>query len=219
MKKQTLLLAMLILPFSTLSYAAAKKPETDKEKYSYTIGWQLGSNIAGDMDMLDQAQIEQGMRDAMKKANPQMTEEEMNQALSLFRNIKVQRYLREGQEFLAKNRTQPGVKETASGLQYQVVTMGTGPVPRYNNTVVINYAGSLVDGTQFDSSVNHGGPVPFEISKVIPGWQEALLMMPVGSKWKLFIPSHLAYGSQGIPGRIPPNSVLIFEMELLSIQQ
>lgn len=218
MKKQTLTISLLVFVLtSTLAYAASK-PATDKEKYSYSIGFQLGSNIANDMDMLDQAQVEQGMRDAMKKANPQMTEEEMNQAFSLFRNIKFQKYLRDGQEFLAKNRTKPGVKETASGLQYQVITMGTGPRPGYNNTVVLNYKGSMIDGTVFDSSTNHGGPVSFEIQKVIPGWQEALLMMPVGSKWKIFIPSHLAYGSQGIPQRIPPNSVLIFEMELISVQ-
>jgi FKBP-type peptidyl-prolyl cis-trans isomerase len=216
MKKRTMTLLVLVLT-STVAYAA-KKPETDKEKYSYAIGWQLGQNIANDMNMLDQAQVEQGMRDAMKKANPQMTEDQISQAMSMFRNIKLQKFLREGQEFLAKNRTQPGVKETASGLQYQVITMGTGPKPGYNNTVVINYKGNLINGTVFDSSTNHGGPVPFEIQKVIPGWQEALLMMPVGSKWKIFIPSHLAYGSQGIPGRIPPNSVLIFEIELISVQ-
>ena len=122
-----------------------------------------------------------------------------------------------GDQFLAENKKKEGVQTTASGLQYKIITKGTGPIPKPDDTVKTHYRGTLIDGTEFDSSYKRGEPVTFGVNGVIKGWTEALLMMPVGSKWQLFIPSDLAYGPSGRPG-IPPNSTLLFDIELISIE-
>jgi FKBP-type peptidyl-prolyl cis-trans isomerase FklB len=124
----------------------------------------------------------------------------------------------EGQAFLAKNKTQPGVATLPSGLQYKVLKAGQGKKPTINDTVVCNYRGTFINGTEFDSSYKRNQPASFAVDGVIKGWTEALQLMPVGSKWQLFIPPELAYGERGAQGAIPPNSTLIFEVELLSIQ-
>ena len=125
----------------------------------------------------------------------------------------------EGEAFLAANKVKPGVVTTASGLQYKVITEGNGPQPKATDTVTVDYRGTLIDGTEFDSSYKRGQPATFPVSGVIKGWTEALQLMPVGSKWQLFIPPQLGYGDRGAGNSIPPNSTLIFEVELLSIQQ
>ena len=122
-----------------------------------------------------------------------------------------------GTDFLAKNKTQPGVVTLADGLQYKVLTAGDGAKPGLNDQVTVNYEGRLVDGTVFDSSYKRGQPATFGVNAVIPGWTEALQLMPVGSTWELYIPASLAYGTRGVPGVIGPNEVLIFKVELLSI--
>jgi FKBP-type peptidyl-prolyl cis-trans isomerase FklB len=124
----------------------------------------------------------------------------------------------EGQAFLAKNKTAPGVVTLPSGLQYKILKAGEGKKPTISDTVVCNYRGTFINGTEFDSSYKRNQPLSFPVSGVIKGWTEALQLMPVGSKWQLFIPSDLAYGERGASGAIPPNSMLIFEVELLSIQ-
>jgi len=124
-----------------------------------------------------------------------------------------------GATFLAENAKKEGVITTASGLQYKVIKSGTGESPRLTDTVKVNYQGTLIDGTVFDSSMRHGGPATFPINRVIPGWTEALQLMKVGDKWQLFIPANLAYGDQSPGPTIPPNSVLIFEVELLGIEK
>jgi FKBP-type peptidyl-prolyl cis-trans isomerase FklB len=124
----------------------------------------------------------------------------------------------EGQAYLAKNKTQPGVVTLPSGLQYKVLKAGQGKKPTAGDTVVCNYRGTFLNGTEFDSSYKRNQPASFPVGGVIKGWTEALQLMPVGSKWQLFIPPELAYGERGMPGAIPPNSTLIFEVELLSIQ-
>jgi FKBP-type peptidyl-prolyl cis-trans isomerase FklB len=126
---------------------------------------------------------------------------------------------KEGEAFLAANKTKEGVVTLPSGLQYKVLTAGTGPKPTAADTVVCNYRGTFINGTEFDSSTAHGEPSTFPVGRVIPGWTEALQLMPVGSKWQLFIPSNLAYGQKGAGDDIPPNTTLIFEVELLSIQE
>jgi FKBP-type peptidyl-prolyl cis-trans isomerase len=126
----------------------------------------------------------------------------------------------EGETFLAANKSKEGVVTLPSGLQYKILTAGTGPKPTASDTVVCNYRGTLINGTEFDNSSKHGQPATFTVGKVIKGWTEALQLMPVGSKWQLFIPSSLAYGEPGQPrGGIGPNSTLIFEVELLSVQE
>ncbi len=124
-----------------------------------------------------------------------------------------------GEEFLAENAKKDGVKTTASGLQYKVIKSGTGPTPKASDTVKVHYHGTLIDGTVFDSSVQRGEPITFPVTGVIPGWVEALQMMKVGDKWQLFIPAKLAYGEHSPTPAIPPNSVLIFEVELLGIEK
>jgi FKBP-type peptidyl-prolyl cis-trans isomerase len=124
----------------------------------------------------------------------------------------------EGAAYLKANAAKPGVVTTADGMQYQVLVKGTGPKPKASDTVVCNYKGTLIDGTEFDSSAAHGGPATFPVGGVIKGWTEALQMMPVGSKWRLVLPADLAYGAQGAGAQIGPNAVLIFEVELVSIK-
>ncbi len=131
--------------------------------------------------------------------------------------VKYKDYIAENEAFLTKNKTRPGVTTTPSGLQYEVVTMGTGPKPSLESTVKVNYTGKLIDGTEFDSSVKRNAPAQFPVSGVIPGWTEALQLMPVGSKFILYIPANLAYGERGAGEIIKPYSTLIFEVELLEI--
>ena len=125
--------------------------------------------------------------------------------------------LKAGEDFLEQNKQREGVKTTPSGLQYEVLTEGTGPKPKATDNVKCHYHGTLIDGTVFDSSVQRGQPATFPLNMVIKGWTEALQLMPVGSKWTLFIPSSLGYGSRGAGGSIPPNATLIFDVELISI--
>ena len=125
--------------------------------------------------------------------------------------------LEKGKAFLAENATKPDVKQTASGLQYILLEPGKGKTPKATDVVKVNYRGTLLDGTEFDSSYTDGEPVTFPVNGVIPGWQEALQLMPVGSKWQLYVPSNLAYGERG-QGPIPPNATLIFDVELLGIE-
>jgi FKBP-type peptidyl-prolyl cis-trans isomerase FklB len=125
----------------------------------------------------------------------------------------------EGEAFLAENKKKEGVKTTPSGLQYKVIKPGKGKKPKSSDTVTVNYRGTLIDGTEFDSSYKRGQPATFQVSGVIPGWTEALQLMEEGAKWQLFIPSNLAYGERGAGGVIGPNATLIFEVELISIQE
>ncbi|MCU0319508.1 MAG: FKBP-type peptidyl-prolyl cis-trans isomerase [Flavobacteriales bacterium] len=199
------------------------------DSVSYAIGVDIGSNFKrGKMEdvnvdalskglrdgldsnvMMDQALLEQVMQNYMQKLQEKRMAEE--QAATEENRVK-------GEAFLAENGKKPGVTTTASGLQYEVVTMGTGPKPTASDKVTVHYTGTLIDGTKFDSSVDRGQPATFPVGGVIRGWVEALQLMPVGSKWKLYIPSDLAYGPSGGPGgSIPGNSTLIFDVELLEI--
>ena len=130
---------------------------------------------------------------------------------------KAEANLKAGQEFLAKNKEKAGVTETPSGLQYEIITEGTGPKPTANNTVTCHYHGTMIDGSIFDSSVQRGQPAKFPLNQVIKGWTEGVALMPTGSKWRFFIPPHLGYGDRQIGPTIGPNSTLIFEVELLGI--
>ncbi|MEZ4755683.1 MAG: FKBP-type peptidyl-prolyl cis-trans isomerase [Flavobacteriales bacterium] len=201
----------------------------EMDSVSYAIGVDIGSNFKrGKMEdvnvdalakglqdgldsnaMMDQALLEQVMQGYMQKLQEKRMAEE--QAANEENRVK-------GEAFLAENGKKPGITTTASGLQYEVVTMGTGPKPTASDKVTVHYTGTLIDGTKFDSSVDRGQPATFPVGGVIRGWVEALQLMPVGSKWKLYIPSDLAYGPSGGPGgAIPGNSTLIFDVELLEI--
>jgi FKBP-type peptidyl-prolyl cis-trans isomerase FklB len=229
---------------STKSSTAAKPPsgttakkstaaapvvlKTDMDKQSYAMGMNIGTGLHRQGMTLDTALVARGMKDAMTGAKTAMTEDEARAALTNLRtqvNQKMEAKAKEegaanrkvGEEFLAANKSKPGVVALPSGLQYKVLTEGTGPKPTATDTVSCNYRGTLIDGKEFDSSYKRGQPATFQVSGVIKGWTEALQLMPVGSKWQLFIPADLAYGDRGAGADIGPGDTLIFEVELLSI--
>jgi FKBP-type peptidyl-prolyl cis-trans isomerase FklB len=206
---------------------------TQKDKASYAIGMNIGKSVAAkfksDSVDVNNAIFLRGMKDALAGGKMLLTDDEAKAVLDT-----LQAELRKTQEekmaqagdvnkakgdaFLAANKAKDGVVTLPSGLQYKIVTPGTGPKPVATDSVVCNYRGTLIDGTEFDASAKHGGPATFPVNQVIKGWTEALQLMPVGSKWQLYIPSDLAYGSGGAGGDIGPNSTLIFDIELLSIK-
>ena len=201
--------------------------KTDKDKLSYALGADMGNNLKKfDIDINADIYL-QGMRDALSGKEILLTDQEirslimaMQQGLQAKQQEKMkaeaEKNKRLGDAFLAENKKVKGVKTLPSGLQYKVITAGKGKTPKETDTVTVHYKGTLIDGTEFDSSVKRGQPATFPVQGVIKGWTEALQLMKEGAKWQLFIPADLAYGESGRPG-IPPNSVLIFEVELLSI--
>ena len=192
------------------------------EKVSYALGLSLGNNLLGSgVTALDYAKLAKGIQDVMEQKEPEIGYQEAQAIISEFfqaLQAKVSEAAQqEGKAFLAENAQRAEVVTTASGLQYEVITAGAGSIPSASDSVKVHYHGSLIDGTVFDSSVNRGEPATFGVTQVISGWVEALQLMPVGSKWKLYIPSDLAYGAQGAGQSIAPHSTLIFEVELLDI--
>ncbi len=209
--------------------AATTSLTTDQDQLSYTIGNNMGTNFAKNQVTINEKVFIQGLEDGLKGNKPLLTAEQQQAVIAKFQKemmAKMQAQAKadaakneaEGAKYLKKVAKQKGVKKTADGLYYQVVTQGTGPKPTATDTVTVNYEGKLIDGKVFDSSYQRGKPVNFQVNQVIPGWTEALKLMPVGSTYMLYIPGKLAYGAQGIPGVIGPNSVLTFKVELLSIQ-
>jgi len=197
------------------------KAKVDVRGASYAIGFRMGTSLRRSGAGIDIDSYSKGLQEGLAGKKPTLSEEQMDQALQTFQQDvamkAVEKNKQEGAAFLATNAKQPGVKTTKSGLQYKVLKDGTGPVPKSTDTVKTHYKGTLIDGTPFDSSIG-GEPVTFEVTKVISGWTEALQLMKVGSKWQLYIPSALAYGPEGSPPVIAPNSTLIFEIELLGIE-
>jgi FKBP-type peptidyl-prolyl cis-trans isomerase FklB len=201
--------------------------KTQKEKASYAIGMNIGSGMKKDGIDVSPEILLRGMKDALAGNKSLLTDAETKTVLETLQADLRQHQkelhdaaLKRGEQFLAANKTKPGVVALPSGLQYKVITEGTGPKPTANDVIVCNYKGALLDGTEFDSSYKRGQPATIPVGRVIKGWTEALQLMPVGSKWDLYIPSSLAYGEQGTPngGPIGPNETLIFEVELISIQ-
>jgi FKBP-type peptidyl-prolyl cis-trans isomerase len=202
---------------------------TDKDKTSYAIGLDLGNKLKSQSIDVDTSILLRGMNDGISGSKPAMTDEEMRASLTaLSTQIRArqtamlkqmaEKNKSEGDAFLAQNKTKEGVVALPSGLQYKILKAGEGPKPTASDSVVCNYKGTLIDGKEFDSSYKRGQPATFPVGGVIKGWTEALQLMPVGSKWQLFIPSDLGYGERGAGADIQPDSTLIFEVELLSIQ-
>ena len=201
----------------------------DKSKASYALGANMGTQLhRADADV-DLNLVIQGLKDTINGGTSRMTEEEIRAALGKFssevrakmeekRKLDADKNKKEGEAFLEANKSNTGVITTPSGLQYKVLTEGKGPKPTATDTVTCNYRGTLLNGKEFDSSYKRKEPASFPVNGVIKGWTEALQMMPVGSKWQLFIPASLAYGERGAGADIEPNSTLIFEVELLSIK-
>jgi FKBP-type peptidyl-prolyl cis-trans isomerase FkpA len=228
--RSTLLAAATAAAFGVSGLALAQDGQlkTDKDKVSYMVGMQVGSSLAQIKDEIDLAVVMKAMESTIKGEKPLMTQEQAMEVQKGFaERLQAKRAAEmqaaatknkaEGEAFLSKNKTAPGVKTTASGLQYKVVTEGKGPKPAVTDQVKVHYTGTLLDGTKFDSSVDRGEPAQFALNAVIPGWTEALQLMPVGSKYTLWIPSPLAYGDRGTPGPIGPNATLKFDVELLEI--
>jgi FKBP-type peptidyl-prolyl cis-trans isomerase FklB len=203
---------------------------TQKDKLSYAIGMNIGQGMKKDGVEVDPRILEQGLKDALAGTKPLMTDAEAQTVMTEFRTAMMKKKQEEaqrvsesnkqaGQQFLAANKTKEGVVTLPSGLQYKILKEGTGPKPTATDTVTVNYRGTLIDGTEFDSSYKRSEATTFGVNQVIKGWTEALQLMPVGSKWQLFIPSDLAYGERSPGAEIGPNSTLIFDVELLSIKE
>ena len=197
--------------------------KTDPEKNGYSVGYDVGRSIKRQILGVDADSMARGLKDGVSGAAPALPDSEIQQRFATVRQESAQKILeknkQDGEAFLAKNKGAKGVKTTASGLQYKVITAGKGKQPKAEDTVTVNYRGTLIDGTEFDSSYKRNQPATFPVKGVIPGWTEALQLMKEGSKWMLYIPSNLAYAERGAGNMIGPNSALIFEVELLSIKQ
>jgi FKBP-type peptidyl-prolyl cis-trans isomerase len=200
--------------------------ETDDQKANYSIGYQMGGDFKRQGVPLESDALVAGLRDALDGKEAMLSEEERKQSLVALRKklmeqekqalaAEGEKNLAAAKAFLDANKAKEGVKTTPSGLQYKVLSEGKGDKPAATNVVTVNYRGSLIDGTEFDSSYSRGEPATFPLDRVIPGWTEALQLMPEGSKWELYLPPDLAYGDQGAGDRIPPQSALIFEVELI----
>ena len=217
-------LAMVMLTFHAAAILADEQPDTDQEKFSYAVGVQLSQNMLRQSISVDPEAFIQAINDVLNHKDLKLTPEEMQQVLVNYQQQQVQKQSElgatnkaAGEKFLAENKAKPGVVTLPSGLQYKIITAGNGNKPSLDNTVTVHYEGSLLDGKVFDSSYQRGEPIQLQVNGVIKGWQEALPLMPVGAKWQVFIPAELGYGEGGAGGDIGPNSTLLFDIELISI--
>jgi FKBP-type peptidyl-prolyl cis-trans isomerase FklB len=203
--------------------------ETGQDSLSYSVGIQMGQNLKLGRDEMNLDAFIQGIRDGMDDEENLMTDDLVRQKFVEFQQAMRTKFqenqqklaeegIAKGEAFLEENKNKEGVVTLPSGLQYKVIRPGSGPSPRATDQVVVHYRGKLLDGTQFDSSYDRGQPATFGVNQVIKGWTEALQLMNTGAQWELYIPSELAYGSRGAGQSIPPNSTLIFEVELQEIK-
>ena len=217
-----------LLAFSLSLNAWGKEPagfKTDKQKFSYTAGYQIGQNLKRQNLDLDSKTFSQGVQDAISDAKPRLKTEEMQAAVQSQqkkdmekKEVLMNKNLEAGQAFLEANKKKEGVIALPSGLQYKVITEGKGKQPKSTDSVIAHYRGTLTNGTEFDSSYKRNEPATFPVAGVIKGWQEALPLMKEGSKWQVYIPADLAYGPRGAGAAIGPNEALIFDIELLSVK-
>lgn len=230
MLKQGCRLLVVVLCAGWAQAADSVDLTDQKSKVSYGIGMNLGMQWRQQEVPIDPDLLMQGMRDAMEGKEMLMTEQEMRNTLMTFQNehrarqtekrrLQGEENLAAGEEYLSENKGKPGVVTLPSGLQYKVIKEGEGEPPAAHDQVSVNYRGTLIDGTEFDSSYNRGEPATFGVSGVIKGWTEALQLMKPGAKWELYIPSALAYAERGSGAQIGPNSTLIFDVELISVNK
>jgi FKBP-type peptidyl-prolyl cis-trans isomerase FklB len=230
MRKRLAITMCAAVALSGAAFAAdAPELKSDKEKLSYSIGMDIGEKLKQQSIDVDTELLARGLKDRYGGGKTILTEDEARQAFTKFqkqqmaKQAETMRILSEknradGEKFLAENAKKEGVKTLPSGLQYKEITPGKGKSPKATDNVTTNYRGTLIDGTEFDSSYKRGQPATFPVSGVIPGWTEALQLMKEGGKWQLFVPSNLAYGERGAGREIGPNATLIFEVELISVQ-
>lgn len=235
MKLRVLTVAsVMALTLTAQSYAT--QPKTDNEKLSYTLGYQMGNGFKQQGMDLNADMVRQGLQDGLTSKTPVLTKQEQQAVITKMQKqamekaeakqkVEAEKNEKLGDAFLKANAEKSGVKTTKSGLQYKVLTAGKGAKPKASDMVKVSYEGHLLNeagngiGKMFDASSKHGGTATFAVNQVIPGWTEALEMMPVGSEWEVYIPSKLGYGKGGIPGVIPAGSTLIFKVKLLSIEK
>jgi FKBP-type peptidyl-prolyl cis-trans isomerase len=217
-----LFIALLGLSITLPLRAADENPfKSPKEKASYALGMNIGKQLRQMDAEVDTEVYMKALKEALSGGKLLLTDEQVRETLMAWqtelRTKSLEKNKKDGEAFLAQNKKKDGILTTASGLQYKIETKGTGKTPTSNDTVVCHYRGTLINGDEFDSSYKRSEPMSFPVTGVIKGWTEALLLMPVGSKWKLFIPSELAYGERPRPN-IPANSTLLFDIELISIK-
>jgi FKBP-type peptidyl-prolyl cis-trans isomerase FklB len=224
MKRFILIVSASLVAFPLFGQEKSPQLKDQKEKVSYSIGMQIGFNLARQKVDINPDILAAGIKDAIAN-KPLLTPDQVKDVMAQFEKDLEQKQKQlgeknktEGAKFLEDNKKKPGVKTTASGLQYKVITDGTGKQPKATDMVTVNYRGTLIDGTEFDSSYKRGQPATFPVNGVIKGWTEALQLMKQGSKYQLFIPSNLAYGERAIGPDIGPNSTLIFEVELQEVK-
>jgi len=230
MKARLMAVLALALFFSAVSLYAGEEVtlKTQKDKLSYVIGVQVGKDLKNQSIDVDPALVNKGLQDSILGNKLLMTDQETKDFIAAYQKEKAakvaeekkklgEKNKQEGDAFLAENKTKAGVKTLPSGLQYRVIKEGNGRTPKATDTVVTQYKGTLINGTEFDSSYRRNEPATFPVSGVIRGWTEALQLMKEGSKWQIVVPPELAYGEQGA-GPIGPNATLIFEVELVSVK-
>ena len=217
--KKTILCLLLVVGFTTIN---AQNLKTEMEKVSYSLGVSVAKNVKDQgVESIDANAVAKAFKDVFEGNELDISEQDANAILQEFfqgiTNKAQSTNIEAGKEFLAENAKRDGVTTTATGLQYEVLEEGTGVMPKETDKVTVHYHGTLTDGTVFDSSVERGQPATFPVNGVIAGWVEALQLMKTGAKYKLFVPSNLAYGERGAGGAIGPNATLIFDVELISI--
>jgi FKBP-type peptidyl-prolyl cis-trans isomerase FklB len=231
MKFKIGLIFVVITTLFTLNLTAAdnKLLKSEQDRVSYSIGLSIGSNFKQQAIDVMLEPLMAGIKDALLNSTPRMTPQEIKKTMEGFRkemtakmkkkkDAQAGQNVTEGAQFLKKNAQKKGIITTASGLQYEIIKQGTGPIPKLTETVVCHYTGTLLNGKVFDSSYKRNSPASFAVNGVIKGWTEALQLMKTGSKWKLYIPSNLAYGNRGAGKAIGPGATLIFDIELLEIK-
>ena len=218
-------ISILLLGLSSTVFAAEPALKTDQEKISYVMGFQIGHQLKQQgLNDIDINIFSRAIQDALGNNPPQLDMQEAQAVMQKFQQQKAEEQKKladenadAGRAFLAANKDKPGVVTTESGLQYKVVKAGSGKKPAATDNVTVHYTGTLIDGTEFDSSHKRGQPATFQLDRVIPGWTEVLQLMEEGAKWQVFIPSELAYGPRGPSPVIGPNSTLLFDIELIKV--
>jgi FKBP-type peptidyl-prolyl cis-trans isomerase FklB len=228
--KLTLVAAALSLAVSTAYAANTTALATDVDKLSYSIGTDLGKNFKRQGIEINPAMMAKGLQDGLSGGTLLLTEDQMKEVLNKFQrelmtkrtaefSKKADENKAKGEDFLKDNKQKQGIVTLPSGLQYKIITEGKGEKPGKEDTVTVEYTGKLINGEVFDSSERTGKPATFKLSQVIPGWTEALQLMPVGSTWEVYVPANLAYGDKSVGGPIGPNETLIFNIHLISVKK
>jgi FKBP-type peptidyl-prolyl cis-trans isomerase FklB len=226
--KTSLLIVAAFVVVSPLAWAADAQLKDQKDKVSYSIGLDIGTTLKRQLIDVNEQLLSNGIQDGLSGKKPLLTDEEVKATMAAFQKDMVakqsaakkaagEKNAAQGKKFLEENKNKEGVKTTASGLQYKVLKEGSGPTPKATDTVKVNYRGTTIEGTEFDSSYKRGEPASFPVNRVIKGWTEALQLMKPGSKYQLFVPADLAYGERGAGADIGPNAALLFDVELVQI--